>query len=320
MPEPLIDAVAAEFYQRLLHGGGRLRVDEIRLEQEGAVARLVEIGLLVLRTADGTYSAVNPRMVGERIGTELREEGARLINRAGRVPRLLDDLTQAYDAAPRRHPKPFSGVEYVAGMPQIQHRIEQLLIDHPHEAFSMQPGYRPPANMDDGFSANRRYRERGGTIRTIYDESALRDSETILFASRCTELGAVYRVLPGPFTRMMVFGRKVAVVPASSDNTTAAFIDDPAVVAFLSRAFDLHWQQAEGVNWAALAAGSVEPAHEQVSTLLARGLTHKAVATRLGLSERTVAGHIARLRELYDAETLFQLGWQMQRTERDAAS
>jgi uncharacterized protein YciI len=31
----------------------------------------------------------------------------------------------------------------------------------------------------------------------------------------------------------------------------------------------------------------------------------------MGLSERTVAGHIDRLRELYDAETLFQLGRQM---------
>ncbi|MFF7994123.1 helix-turn-helix domain-containing protein [Kitasatospora xanthocidica] len=51
--------------------------------------------------------------------------------------------------------------------------------------------------------------------------------------------------------------------------------------------------------------------------LLARGLTQRAIATRMGLSERTVAGHIARLRGQYDAETLFQLGWQM-RGARDA--
>ncbi|MFF3074084.1 hypothetical protein [Kitasatospora sp. NPDC057936] len=45
--------------------------------------------------------------------------------------------------------------------------------------------------------------------------------------------------------------------------------------------------------------------------LLAQGLTQRAIAGRMGSSERTVAGHIARLRELYDAETLFQLGRQM---------
>ncbi|MEV7597601.1 LuxR C-terminal-related transcriptional regulator [Kitasatospora sp. NPDC089797] len=45
--------------------------------------------------------------------------------------------------------------------------------------------------------------------------------------------------------------------------------------------------------------------------MLARGLTQRSIAARLNVSERTVAGHIARLRELHDAETLFQLGWQM---------
>ena len=47
------------------------------------------------------------------------------------------------------------------------------------------------------------------------------------------------------------------------------------------------------------------------------GLTQRAVATRLGLSERTVAGHISRLREKYGAQTLFQLGWLMRGSRRD---
>ncbi|MFD5462997.1 LuxR C-terminal-related transcriptional regulator [Kitasatospora sp. NPDC127059] len=51
-------------------------------------------------------------------------------------------------------------------------------------------------------------------------------------------------------------------------------------------------------------------AHDQVGRLLAKGLTQRAIASRTGLSERTVAGHIARLRDVYDAETLFQLGRQ----------
>ncbi|MEU7090860.1 LuxR C-terminal-related transcriptional regulator [Streptomyces viridifaciens] len=45
--------------------------------------------------------------------------------------------------------------------------------------------------------------------------------------------------------------------------------------------------------------------------MLARGLTQRAVATRLGLSERTVAGHISRLRDRYGAQTLFHLGWHL---------
>ncbi|MFD0564291.1 LuxR C-terminal-related transcriptional regulator [Kitasatospora saccharophila] len=59
-------------------------------------------------------------------------------------------------------------------------------------------------------------------------------------------------------------------------------------------------------------------AADQIGRLLAQGLTQKAIATRLGLSERTVAGHISRLRDRYGAETLFQLGWLMRKGERHA--
>ncbi|MGF1430421.1 hypothetical protein ACQRUO_28425, partial [Kitasatospora sp. LaBMicrA B282] len=59
---------------------------------------------------------------------------------------------------------------------------------------------------------------------------------------------------------------------------------------------------------AAEAAGGVR---EAVVRLLATGLTQRAVAVRLRLSERTVAGHLAELRAEYDADTLFQLGWQL---------
>ncbi|WP_371517931.1 LuxR C-terminal-related transcriptional regulator [Kitasatospora sp. NBC_01300] len=316
MPEPvldLLDDAARDLYRAILGEGGRIRVGETRPEDEAALKQLTDLGLLVLRAVDGVYSAMNPRAVSERIGTELREEGARLITRAALLPRMLDDLTQAYDAVPRCHPERSPGVEYVAGMLQIRHRIAQVQNDHPSEALAMQPGgARPVEHLDDGLEQSRRHLARGGTLRTIYEVSARLDPVTVAFAARSTELGAAIRVLPVPFTRLMIFGRAVAVIPAASDHSSAAFVEDPAVVDFLVRDFELHWRQAEGVNWAVLAVGGAEPTiHEQVGRLLAQGLTQRAIASRLGLSERTIAGHIARLRELYDAETLFQLGWQM---------
>ncbi|MFH9349230.1 helix-turn-helix domain-containing protein [Kitasatospora sp. NPDC017646] len=53
------------------------------------------------------------------------------------------------------------------------------------------------------------------------------------------------------------------------------------------------------------------PTTVRIGRLLARGLTQRAVATRLGISERTVAGHISRLRDRYGARTLFHLGWHL---------
>ncbi|MFI6154202.1 LuxR C-terminal-related transcriptional regulator [Kitasatospora sp. NPDC051170] len=319
MPDTLLDDAARELYRTILGEGGRIHLGEIGPAEEPVVKQLADFGLLVFSAADGAYSAVNPRTVSERLGNELRERGAEMITRAAQVPRMLDGLTQAYDEAPRSRPKPSSGVEYVTGLPQIRHRIAQIFNDHPDEALTMQPGgARPPESFEDALEFNRRHLEHGGAMRTIYEASARLDQATVSFAARCTELGAVFRVLPIPFTRLMIFGRAVAVIPADPDNSSAAFVEDPAVVDFLASDFELHWRQAEGVNWAALAAGSTDSAtQDQVGRLLAQGLTQKVVATRLGLSERTVAGYIARLRETYDAETLFQLGWQM-RSVRDA--
>ncbi|MEV6975492.1 helix-turn-helix domain-containing protein [Kitasatospora sp. NPDC093806] len=315
MPEhdlPLLDDAARELYRTILGEGGHLRLADVTEQAAAPVAKLADVGLITLRVADGIYSAVNPRAVSERIGAELREESARLLTRAAAVPDLFDDLTQAYDAAPRRHDLA-GGVRRIAGMEQIRHLVSQLIDDHPHEAWAAQPGgARPPEHMKDALAHTRRYVERGGSMRTIYEPAAIHAPATVDYAAKSTLLGCPVRVLAAGFDRILIFDRTVALIPAAPDNTVAALVEDSAVMAFLVNAFEQHWQQAEGVNWAALAEGSVEsPLHEQVGRLLAQGLTQRAIATRLGLSERTVAGHIARLRELYDAETLFQLGWQM---------
>ncbi|MFF2075218.1 LuxR family transcriptional regulator [Kitasatospora sp. NPDC058162] len=313
MPDAdLPDGAARELYRAILAEGGRIRVGEIRPEDEAAVKQLADLGLLVLRTADGSYSAMNPRAVGERIGADLREESARLLARAAAVPDLLEDLTQAYDTAPRRA-EVVGGTRRAVGFDQIRHVIAQCVRDYPHEALAAQPDrIHPPAHRADSLAQTRRYIDCGGSIRTLYGPQARMDPEHVEFAADNTKAGTRIRVLNSPFNRIMIFDRTVALIPAASDNKVAAVVEDPAVVAHLADVFDQQWQQAEVVDWVALADGSAMPvAHEQVGRLLARGLTQRAIATRMGLSERTVAGHIARLREVYDAETLFQLGWQM---------
>ncbi|MER7584425.1 LuxR family transcriptional regulator [Kitasatospora sp. NPDC097691] len=321
MPDAVLalpDAAARELYREILKEGGRLRLAEVRPEDEPAVKQLSALGLLVLHIADGAYSAINPRAVGDRLGADLRQEGTRLLARAALIPDLLEDLTQAYDAAPRRT-EPVGGVRQVAGKEEIRHLLSQFMKEYPHEALTAQPGrFHPPAQREDSLAQTCRYIERGGSVRTIYQPQARLDRDQVEFAAEAAKAGSRIRILDVPFSRTLVFDRTVALIPATSDNKVAAVVEDPAMVAYVVGVFDQHWQQAQVVDWIALAAGPVEPTvHEQVGRLLSRGLTQRAIASRLGLSERTVAGHIARLREQYDAETLFQLGWRM-RGARDA--
>ncbi|MBD0693506.1 LuxR C-terminal-related transcriptional regulator [Streptomyces sp. CBMA123] len=314
MSEPVLDLsdAARELYRTILRDGGRMRIADIPAEVAGTVQTLLETGLLRPYISDGVLTAVNPRSVTARIAADLRTAGTRLLVQAEEVPALLDDLTAAYDGAPRRHDHT-GGTRIVEGFANVRHRVSQLTAELGNEALSLRPGgARPAEAADDIVEHARRYREAGGTLRTIYEVAARLDGPTVRMAARMTELGCHIRVLPVPFRQLMILDRTVAVIPAGPDDSSAAFVEDPAVVDFLVRDFETHWQQADGVNWTALADGSAESAtHEQVGRLLARGLTQRAIATRLGLSERTVAGHIARLRESYDAETLFQLGWQM---------
>ncbi|MFI8460388.1 LuxR C-terminal-related transcriptional regulator [Kitasatospora sp. NPDC085464] len=308
----LPDPAARELYLAILREGGRVPIADIGAEDESALRRLVELGLLVPQLQDAAYSAVDPRVATERIGTGIRLESARLLTEAEQLPELMGELTRAYDATPKRR-SARTGVRYLTAKEDIRHELEQLAQEFPDEIMTAQPGGPRPAELlPDSLDRARRIHERGGTVRTLYEPSAKLDPLTVRFAAEVTGLGCTTRVVSVPFKRFLVFGRTVAVIPAADDCNSAAVVDDPATVGFVVDTFEQLWQQAEGVNWAALANGSATPTvHEQVARLLAQGHTQRAIATRLGLSERTVAAHIARLRELHDAETLFQLGWQM---------
>jgi hypothetical protein len=149
-------------------------------------------------------------------------------------------------------------------------------------------------------------------MRTLYQPVVRSQPATVAYSVAVTEHGGKVRLLDEPFQRMLVFDRTVAVVPAADDLSRAAFVSDPATVAFLVAVFERDWARAETVYWGTTTER--EPARQtadRIGRLLASGLTQRTVAGRLNLSERTVAGHISRLRDRHGAHTLFQLGWLM---------
>ncbi|AUG78445.1 LuxR family transcriptional regulator [Kitasatospora sp. MMS16-BH015] len=308
----LPDEAERALYLAVLEKGGRVLLRDVTAEDMPAALRLMEIGLLVHYRPDESLSAVNPRAIGEKIGTELRSAGMRLLARAEETPALLAELVHHYDLAERRTGH-IGAVSHIEDPEEIRHRLTQLETELRYEAMSAQAEQtRPAAHLAEMRDRIRGFLDRGGVARTIYRAEVKADPATVEYAATVSEWGYRIRVLSEPFTRVLIFDRRVAVIPAAADNSSAAFVEDPAVVDFLVGVFERDWARAEPVWWETLAEpGDGTPVHEQVGRLLAQGLTQRAVANRLGLSERTVAGHIARLRELYDADTLYQLGWLM---------
>ncbi|MFJ7247385.1 LuxR family transcriptional regulator [Kitasatospora sp. NPDC098652] len=311
------DEAARQLYLAVIAEGGRIPFADVSDADRAALRQLLDIGLVMVNRMDHCYTAVSPRSVSDRLGAELRSEATRLLVRAENLPGALDGLTRAYDAMPR--PSGTSGgAVYVEGHVHIRQRISQLVSDCRSEVLTAQPGHRPADTLQVALAQDVQLLQRGCSLRTVYQPVALVEPAALAYAEQVTRYGSQIRVLDEPFQRLIVFDRSVAVISANDDNSTAAFISDPATLAFLIGGFERDWARADTAEAAAaLGQGPARTIPDRVGRLLARGLTQRAVATRLGLSERTVAGHISRLRDRYGAQTLFQLGWLMRGARDD---
>ncbi|MFE4358349.1 LuxR C-terminal-related transcriptional regulator [Kitasatospora sp. NPDC056800] len=312
-------------YLTAVRGGGRLRPEDLAPADRPTLAALVARGLLT-PTATG-WTAASPRALGDRIGLELRTRALRLLRHAERLPGTLGPLARAYDAA--RHP----GVDLPAVHPgtgdpgtgdpaagtvddaaEVRRRVGELVSECREEVLAAQPGPRPLEALRMAVAQDLSLLRRGCSLRTVYQPVTLADPAARSQVALRTGHGAQVRVLAEPYERVLVFDRAVAVIPADEDRNRAAFLTDPTTVAYLVAQFERDWARATPAD-RHLDPPSVTTV--RIGRLLARGLTQRAVATRLGVSERTVAAHISRLRDRYGAHSLFHLGWQLRGEHHD---
>ncbi|MGW4380543.1 helix-turn-helix domain-containing protein [Kitasatospora sp. NPDC004531] len=302
---------AGRLYLEILEAGGRIAADRVADPCRPALAELLRTGLLIPDGPDDAYLAVDPRFVAESLGTAMNTEAARLLNRAECLPGRLEPLITAYESVSSPI-EPASCDVQVIGREHIRRRIAQLASDCCEEALTAQPGDPTPAVLESSLQQELLVLRRGCRIRSLYRPGVFVDPAAIRYAAAFTAAGGEIRLLDEPFQRALVFDRRSAVVAAGEEHSRAALILDPATVAMIAGGFERDWARAERVRWDLLQhTAPTRTAADRVARLLAQGLTQRAVAARLGLSERTVAGHISRLREQYGADTLFQLGWLM---------
>ncbi|MFE2106697.1 LuxR family transcriptional regulator [Kitasatospora sp. NPDC059463] len=296
------EPTAAEhgLYLTALANGGRLTASSAA--DPVALAGLVARGLLE-RTAGG-YTAVSPRTAGDRRAAELRTEATRLLVRAEQLPGTLAPLSATFDAT--RQPAPLSPC--VEGPEAIRHRLALLVAECREELLTAQPGTRRRATLELSVTQDVPLLMTGRRIRTIYQPVVRRQPEVIEYANAVVPHGSQIRLLDEPFDRMIIVDRTTAVVSARADHSAAAFITDRATVDALVATFERDWCRATVTDWSAAVP---HPVAVRIGRLLSRGFTQRAIAARIGLSERSVAAHISRLRERHGARTLFQLGWRM---------
>ncbi|WP_327678894.1 helix-turn-helix domain-containing protein [Kitasatospora sp. NBC_00458] len=319
--EQVLSDNARKLYLAAVHSGGRLTADA-QEDAKSEVRELLELGLLVQDLDDHQSLVVaDPNRLSTALSATWQRKALQLLSRSAHLVSELQDLGDAYNEHTRK-PETGGPIEYISGKVLINQRLGALVERCSTELLTAQPGGgRRPETVRTAMERDLGVLQRGGTIRTIYQPSARYSSPTLEYVETMTHEGSHVRTLDEPFSVMIVIDRKVAIIPASEDMTMAAFIRDTAVVTYLVQTFDALWERAIPFPGSREVPPQVlSSLRRQVVRLMLQGIGHRVIARNLGLSERTLARHIAEMREDHGVDTLFQLGWKLAQQEGGAGS
>ena len=317
----LFESVATALYEDVVDTGG-IDVDDPRVV-DGAPERpafdlLVEIGLLTVDLGATRYLPVDPVTVQSRIVSPLGNEGSRLLQESSSWARAFTPVAQAFRRAPASsessimilHDDPDG-----TGRSRIDSYIAGLVADCEEELLTAQPqAGRNAETLAAAAVRDTAMLERGTRMRTLYQHSARRSSITTDYVAAVTERGAEVRTLDEFFNRMIVFDHRIAVIPGKQEDlNTAVVIREHSVVDYLVDVFERAWER--GRPFTSRDSGMLRDiAVEQRAMtirMLIEGHADPVSAKRLGVSPRTYAGYVADLKQEYEAETRFQLGYTM---------
>ncbi|MFF1560480.1 LuxR C-terminal-related transcriptional regulator [Streptomyces sp. NPDC058279] len=212
------------------------------------------------------------------------------------------------------------GVRYLHGLASISSAINEALAAVRRDILTAQPdGARPSAVLKEALESVRRQIAAGISMRTLYQHTTRFDEATKDYVRTVTEYGAQVRTLEEFFDRLIIVD-DTAFIPANADRTTAISITEPTIIRFLRDTFDKAWDRAKPFPFvplhAAKAADEVVPAiRESISRLLVEGYSDKAIARRIGISERSLQAHIAAIKQELGALNRLQLGYLLGRNE-----
>ncbi|MFJ6721916.1 MULTISPECIES: LuxR family transcriptional regulator [unclassified Streptomyces] len=212
------------------------------------------------------------------------------------------------------------GVRYLHGLGSITSAIDEALGACRKDILTAQPdGARPSAVLKEALESVRRQIAAGISMRTLYQHTTRFDEATKDYVRTVTEYGAQVRTLEEFFDRLIIVD-DVAFIPANDERTTAISITEPTIIRFLRDTFDKAWDRAKPFPFvplhAAKAADEVVPAiRESISRLLVEGYSDKAIARRIGISERSLQAHIAAIKQELGALNRLQLGYLLGRNE-----
>lgn len=305
-----LNTVTEAVYFALLESPGagiKEITDRLNLTEDEARAALDELAQMSLvyepAYAPGIVRSVNPE--------------AGLATLVARRQREMDESRAAFEAlvssrAENRTKVTEPGVERLEGIDAIRSRIRELAETCQWESSSFMPG---GAQSVESLMASRELDaeaiDRGVRVRTIYLDSLRNDQPTLEYAAWLNDLGSEVRTAPTLPLRLLIIDRRIAVVPANTDDTRAAAVvlSSDGVVAGLAALFQSVWKLATPLGSSRRRDDEgLSSQDRHVLKLLGAGLTDEMIARRMGVSVRTARRFASDLLTRLNARSRFQAG------------
>jgi hypothetical protein len=319
----LFETDGTALYGEIVAAGGLAATDP-RLAEGGelrpAIDLLERLGLARLSTDGETWEAEDPATAQSRIVGPLSTEGARLLTESADWTAAFTGVAQAWRRAPQRGT---SDQFLYLRHPEINPYIGGLMNECEEEVLVAQPqALRDPRAIPQAVLRDTALLERGARVRTLYQHSARRSAITRKYVATITERGAQVRTLDEFFNRMIVIDRRVALIPSKDDDKVALVIREPSAVAYLVDIFERAWERGRLFTSQESTTMRDIASEQRAMTLrmLIEGYSDPVSAKRLGVSPRTYAAYVADLKDEFEAETRFQLGYELGRLHQSGGS
>ncbi|MDK1476527.1 LuxR C-terminal-related transcriptional regulator [Streptomyces sp. 549] len=224
-------------------------------------------------------------------------------------------MLQVEDVYRRIRQEMSTSVQRLSGPSVISAALEHAVQSCEREVLTAQPGGGHPAEMlAEALPRALEASDRGIAQRTLYQHTVRAHGPTLDYVKRVTEAGVEVRTVDEVFDRLIVYDRSLAFIPDSQGarHMSAVMIRDSGVVHYLASIFEHVWERAEPVTYRTEHQRPqllTEATRLNVLRLMVDGYTDSAIASRLGMSTRTIATHIKKASDLLGSNSRAQLAY-----------
>lgn len=309
-----ISAEEEEIYRHFLRHPGTPADDlHVKMHIDAPVAkraleRLREFGLVRDSGERHAYTPTNPDIAMARLMDRRLHELHEEIMRVTQSRYVIDALRAEMGS---RTPAP-QGVEQLTDLAQIRSRIDDLAFFAREEILSVEPYTElTPANIDHARPLDMRCLRRGVRIRNVVLRKATTHPPTVAYLRELAHKGAQIRVADDASERILVYDRRVALVPVDPGDTSrgALLAHESGLVCNIIALFEKIWDQAEDLLTAISEPDGTPTLSEMERRVLASMVSvgkDEAGARELGISVRTYRRHVADLMRVLGAASRAQ--------------